>query len=27
VLNRLRAVGIEVRASGQPCPWTVRTYG
>lgn len=27
VLNRLRALGIEVRAGGKPCPWTVRTYG
>lgn len=26
VLNRLRAVGIEIRPSGQPCPWTERTY-
>lgn len=26
VLNRLRAVGVEVRPAGQPCPWTVRTY-
>ena len=26
VLNRLRVVGIEVRPSGQPCPWTERTY-
>lgn len=27
VLNRIRAVGLEVRPSGRPCPWTIRTYG
>ena len=27
VLNRLRALGIEVRTSGQPSPWTQRHYG
>lgn len=27
VLNRLRALGMECRPSGQPCPWTLRTYG
>lgn len=27
VMNRLRALGIAVRPSGRPCPWTVRTYG
>ena len=27
VLNRLRALGIEVRPGGQPCPWTQRRYG
>lgn len=25
-LNKLRAVGIEVGTSGQPCPWTELTY-
>lgn len=27
VLNRLRALGIDVRPAGQPCPWTQRRYG
>lgn len=27
VLNRLRALGMDCRPSGQPCPWTLRTYG
>ena len=27
VMNRLRALGIAVRPSGRPCPWTARTYG
>ena len=27
VMNRLRALGIVVRPSGRPCPWTTRTYG
>jgi transposase-like protein len=27
VMNRLRALGIAIRPSGRPCPWTTRTYG
>jgi hypothetical protein len=27
VMNRLRALGIAMRPSGRPCPWTTRTYG
>lgn len=27
VLSRIRAIGLEVRPSGRPSPWTVRTYG
>jgi len=27
VMNRLRTLGITIRPSGRPCPWTVRTYG
>lgn len=27
VLNRLRALRMEVRPAGQPCPWTQRRYG
>jgi len=27
VVSGLRSAGIELRPSGQPCPWTNRTYG
>ncbi|MFP5326409.1 MAG: hypothetical protein ACLGHT_02870 [Acidimicrobiia bacterium] len=27
VLNRLRALGVELRPAAQPCPWTQRRYG
>lgn len=27
VMNRLRTLGIAIRPSGRPCPWTSRTYG
>lgn len=27
VMNRLRHLNVGIRPSGQPCPWTVRTYG
>src|SRR5581483_10888471 len=27
VMNRLRVLGIAIRPSGRPCPWTARTYG
>lgn len=27
VMNRLRVLGIAIRPSGRPCPWTSRTYG
>jgi len=27
VMSGLRAAGVEPRPSGQPCPWTIRSYG